>query len=221
MHADFSLFSLLTPFALLTGLVSLAMIALHGATWLSLKTEGLIGHRARLAVPVAAAAFVLLFIGAGLWLKALGGFSIMGALPHDGPSNPALKTVVQAGGGWFANYNAQPLLWLAPLLALAGAAIASVWRTRRMIAFAASAITCAATIATAGFALFPFLLPSSSQPNASLTVWDASSSRLTLEIMLGAVAIFLPIVLAYTAWVYRVMRGPVKAEDVARDHGAY
>jgi cytochrome d ubiquinol oxidase subunit II len=221
MHADISLFSLLTPFALLAGLVSVAMLALHGATWLSLKTEGVIGHRARLAIPVAAAAFALLFLVTGLWLKALNGFSIAGSLPHDGPSNPALKTVIQAGGGWLANYDARPLLWLAPFLALGGAAIASLSRTRRGLSFAASALTCAATIATAGFALFPFLLPSSSEPNASLTVWDASSSKLTLEVMLGAVAIFLPIVLAYTAWLYRVMRGPVKPDHIARDSGAY
>jgi len=220
-HADFSLFSLLTPFALLAGLVSVAMLALHGATWLSLKTESVIGHRARLAIPVASAAFALLFVGSGLWLRALDGFSIMGTLPHDGPSNPELKTVVQEGGGWFANYKAQPLLWLAPVLALGGAAVASVWRTQRILAFIASALTCAATIATAGLALFPFLLPSSSQPNASLTVWDASSSKLTLEIMLGAVVILLPIVLIYTGWLYRVMRGPVKPDDVAHDPGAY
>jgi cytochrome d ubiquinol oxidase subunit II len=221
IHADFSLFSLLTPFALLVGLVSVAMLALHGATWLSLKTEGVIGHRARLAIPAAAAAFALLFVVAGLSLKLLNGFSITGSLPHDGPSNPALKTVVQMGGGWLANYDARPLLWLAPFLALGGAAIASISRTRRGLAFAASALTCAATIATAGFALFPFLLPSSSEPNTSLTVWDASSSKLTLEVMLGAVAIFLPIVLAYTAWLYRVMRGPVKSDHIARDSGAY
>ncbi len=73
------------------------------------------------------------------------------------------------------------------------------------------------TITTAGIALFPFLMPSSAAPSASLTVWDASSSKLTLEIMLGAVVILLPIVLAYTAWVYRVLRGPVKAEHITNN----
>jgi cytochrome d ubiquinol oxidase subunit II len=70
------------------------------------------------------------------------------------------------------------------------------------------------TIATAGLALFPFLLPSSSDPGSSLTVWDASSSKLTLAVMLGATALLLPIVIAYTGMVYRVMRGPVRAKDV-------
>jgi len=55
----------------------------------------------------------------------------------------------------------------------------------------------------------------------SLTVWDASSSKLTLAIMLGAVVVFLPLVIAYTGWVYRVLRGPVSAEDIAGDSYAH
>ena len=219
--ADFSLWSLLTPFPLLVGLVSLAMLALHGATWLSLKTDGGVAMRARRAVPVAAMAFAVLFMLAGLWLSRLDGYFIKSFLVHDGPSNPMLKAVAHDGIGWFSNYREHLPLWLLPVLALAGAALAVLLRRRPLAAFTASALTCAATIATAGFALFPFLLPSSSNPNASLTVWDASSSKLTLEVMLGAVAIFLPLILAYTGWVYRIMRGPVRAEDVARDHGAY
>ena len=77
----------------------------------------------------------------------------------------------------------------------------------------------AATVATAGAALFPFFLPSSSEPNASLTVWDASSSKLTLAIMLGAVVVFLPIVIGYTTWVYYVLRGPVTAKQIESDSG--
>lgn len=217
-HADFSLFSLLMPFALVAGLVSLSMIVLHGATWLSLKTEGPVAARARSVILPAAGTFVALFVIAGLWLNAFSGYAVATTLVHDGPSNPMLKAVTQ-GGTWFANYATFPLLWLAPALAIAGA-VSAVF-LRRLWAFTASGLACAATIATAGFALFPFLLPSSSNPSASLTVWDASSSKLTLEIMLGAVVVFLPLILAYTAWVYRVMRGTVKAEDIARDHGAY
>jgi len=62
-------------------------------------------------------------------------------------------------------------------------------------------------------------MPSSSEPSASLTVWDASSSKLTLAIMLGAVVVFLPIVMAYTAWVYYVLRGPVTAKQIESDSG--
>jgi len=220
-HADFSLLSLLNPFALLCGLVSFSMLALHGATWLSLKADGAVGARARGAIPIATTAFAVFFVLAGFWLTRIGGYAVTSTLAHDGASNPALKVVARGASTWFANYGANPLLWIAPLLALAGAASAWLFRARRVAAFLSSGLACAAVIATAGFALFPFLLPSSSNPNDSLTVWDSSSSKLTLAIMLGAVVIFLPLILAYTGWVYRVLRGPVKPDDVARDHGAY
>jgi cytochrome d ubiquinol oxidase subunit II len=220
-HADFSLFSLLGPFALLCGLVSLSMLVLHGATWLSLRADGAVGERARRAIPVATMAFSVFFVLAGLWLTRIDGYQVTSTLAHDGASNPSLKTVVHGASTWFANYRSHPLLWLAPLLAVAGAASAWLMRSRRLVAFLTSGLACAAVIATAGLALFPFLLPSSSHPSDSLTVWDSSSSTLTLAIMLGAVVIFLPLVLAYTGWVYRVMRGPVKPDDVARDHSAY
>jgi cytochrome d ubiquinol oxidase subunit II len=72
--------------------------------------------------------------------------------------------------------------------------------------------------------LFPFLLPSSTNPAQSLTVWDASSSARTLAVMLGAVVVFLPIVLAYTTWVFRIMKGRVTLETLAEhdsDGGPY
>ncbi|WP_285772642.1 cytochrome d ubiquinol oxidase subunit II, partial [Rhizobium dioscoreae] len=68
--------------------------------------------------------------------------------------------------------------------------------------------------------MFPFILPSSLDPRSSLTVWDASSSHLTLFIMLVVAVIFLPIVLAYTAWVYRVLWGKVD-EATVNDKGGH
>jgi cytochrome d ubiquinol oxidase subunit II len=197
------------------------MLALHGATWLSLRADGAVGERARSAIPVATAAFAICFVLAGLWLTRIDGYQVTSSLAHDGASNPSLKSVAHGASTWFANYRSEPLLWLAPLLAVAGAASAWRMRSRRLLAFLSSGVVCAAVLATAGLALFPFLLPSSSSPNDSLTVWDSSSSKLTLAIMLGAVVIFLPVVIAYTAFVYRVMRGPVNPDDVARDHSAY
>jgi cytochrome d ubiquinol oxidase subunit II len=214
-HSTITLFSLLNPFALLAGLVSLSMIVLHGAVWLNLKTTGAVKARAAAIVPPAALVFALLFALAGVWVSQLDGLRIVGPLAHDGPSNPLMKIVARAPGGWFANFEAHPLLWLTVAVAYFGAVMAVILRRRPGLAFIASALVPFGTIATAGIALFPFLLPSSSDPNASLTVWDASSSRLTLAIMLGVVVLFLPIVLAYTAWVYRVMRGPVRPEDIA------
>jgi len=128
-----------------------------------------------------------------------------------------MKTVAVVRGAWLMNFANMPILWAAPIVALAGAGFAILFRSRPGYAFIGSALVPLGAIGTAGLSLFPFLLPSSSNPNASLTVWDASSSKLTLEIMLGAVAIFLPIVLAYTAWVYRVFKGPVKPEHIVAE----
>jgi cytochrome d ubiquinol oxidase subunit II len=112
-------------------------------------------------------------------------------------------------------------MWLAPALAYAGAL--GAWlamRTRRAgAAFVASGLVQVGVILTAGFGLFPFLMPSSSHPASSLTVWDASSSRLTLFIMLIAVLVFLPLVLAYTSWVYRILRGKVTLAHVREQTG--
>jgi len=222
MHETITLFSLLNPFALLAGLVSVAMLTLHGATWLSLKADGPPGQRARAIVPYAALAFAILFTIGGVWTSHMDGFRLTSALVADGPSNPLMKTAARVAGGWWQNYSLHPLFWLAPLVAYLGAAAAVMARKRPLLAWAASALVPAGTIATAGLSLFPFLLASSSNPDMSLTVWDASSSKLTLEIMLGCTVIFLPIILAYTAWAYRILRGPVKAESINSDsHGNY
>jgi cytochrome d ubiquinol oxidase subunit II len=218
-HSTISLISLLNPFALLAGLVSLSMIVLHGAAWLNCKTEGVVQARVRAIMPWAALVFGVLFAAPGFWVARLDAYAIVSVIAHDGPSNPLLKTVARAPDGWLANAAAHPVLWLTVVIAYVGALLAVLLRKWPALTFVASALVPLGTIATAGTALFPFLLPSSSEPNASLTVWDASSSQLTLAIMLGAVVIFLPIVLAYTAWVYHVMRGPVREADIARNSG--
>ncbi|HXM00885.1 MAG TPA: cytochrome d ubiquinol oxidase subunit II [Rhizomicrobium sp.] len=216
-HSTITLLALLNPFALLVGLVSLSMIVLHGASWLNLKSSGPVKDRAAAIMPYAALAFAILFALAGFWVSRLDGLRIVGQMAHDAPSNPLMKTVARVPGGWLANFAAHPALGLTVALAYLGAALAVMLRRRPGWAFVFSACVPIGTIATAGAALFPFLMPSSSEPNASLTVWDASSSRLTLAVMLGAVVIFLPVVLAYTAWVYRVMRGPVSAESIGQN----
>jgi cytochrome d ubiquinol oxidase subunit II len=212
-HSDITLWSLLRPFPLLVGLTSLAMIVLHGAAWLNLKTDSTVQTRARAVMPAAALAFLLLFALAGLWLLRIDGYAITSAAVHDGPSNPLLKSVTRLPGEWLA--GAGP--WAAAALAIAAAMAAVLLRTHPLPAFLCTALVPTGTIAAAGLALFPFLLPSSTQPSASLTVWDASSSKLTLAIMLGATAILLPLIIAYTGFVYRVLRGPVRAKDIG-DH---
>jgi len=212
-------FGLLTPFALLCGAVSLSMICLHGASYAALKTGEPMAGRAAGAARIAAPVFIGLFALAGFWLWAgVDGYVITGGADPAGASNPLLKSVVRAPGAWLENYGRAPVTVLFPLLAIAAAAVSALSVGRRAgVAFVASALTIAMTILTAGASLFPFLLPSSTVPTSSLTVWDASSSRTTLGIMLVAAVIFVPIVLAYTTWVFRVMRGAVTLEHVA--HG--
>ena len=220
-----SFWALFNPFALLCGLLSVAMLTMHGAAYLACKTEGDVSDRARRAGTVAGVALAVLFVVGGLWAARLDGYAITAFAGTEGPSNPLLKHVIRVPGGLMKNYSGYPWMVAAPLLGLGGA-LASVLLTRLgrrpILAFLASGLSVAGVIATAGCALFPFLLPSSLVPEAGLTVWDASSSRLTLAIMAVVTAVLLPIVLIYTAWVYRVMRGTVTAEQITADeHTAY
>jgi cytochrome bd ubiquinol oxidase subunit II len=214
------LWGLLNPFALLSGLVSVAMLAMQGGTFLALKSDGDIAARAARAAALAAMALVLLFTLAGLWLAfGIDGYVITGPIVPAGPSNPLAKTVAREAGAWLRNYGIHPLIVLAPILAYAGAiAAAGASRfDRPLAAFLASSLSVAGVVATAGLSLFPFLLPSSSDPKSSLTVWDSSSSQATLFIMLVVTIVFLPMILAYTAFVFRVVRGKVRAHDIEDD----
>jgi cytochrome d ubiquinol oxidase subunit II len=219
-----SFFGLLHPFALLSGVVSLAMIVLHGAAYAALKAEEPMAARARLAGQAAGAVMLLAFSLSGLWLAyGLDGLRIAGAFDPAGPSDPLRKAAEWVPGGWLANYAVYGWMWIAPVLGYAGAMAAMLLLRlgRAGAAFVASALASAGVILTAGFSLFPFLMPSSSDPRSSLTVWDASSSRSTLFIMLVAVIVFMPVVLAYTAWVFRVLKGKVSLAHARSQDGAY
>ncbi|MBV8049219.1 MAG: cytochrome d ubiquinol oxidase subunit II [Paludibacterium sp.] len=211
--------ALLNPFALLCGLVSSAMITFQGATFLIIKTEGAPQARARRAAMFMGLAAALLFALAGAWVSRLPGYQIVaGALP-GAESNPLAKTVLVHAGAWMTNYHRRPLLWLLPAVGIAAALAGSLLarRGRGGWAFIASSLTQAGIIGTAGSSMFPFLMPSSLNPNASLTVWDASSSRLTLAVMFWVALIFTPLIVLYTSWCYRVMRGPVTVEAVRKN----
>lgn len=215
---------LLNPFGLLAGLVSLAMLIMHGAAFGALKTSGPVAERSRRFGAIAALATAALFAVGGVavaqWVP---GYTITSMIDPFGPSNPTYKTVSVEVGAWMAGYAARPWTLAAPILGLAAplAVAALLWRRRDLLAFLTSAIGVAGIVATAGLAMFPFIMPSSTAPNASLTVWDASSSATTLFIMLIATLIFLPIVLAYTAWVYRVLRGRVEPAHIDINKQSY
>ncbi len=221
-----SFWELLNPFALLAGLVSSAMITLQGAVYLAHRTEGAIQRRAGTAALWSAVLMVLGFVGAGLWLRYgnILGYAITSMVDPAALPNPLGKTVERSAEGWWINYAKQPLLWLLPLLGIAGALLAALLTRagRTLTAFVLSSLAIVGVIGTAGAAMFPFLMPSSSHPDASLTVWDSVSSHLTLGVMFWATLIFMPLIIFYTGWAYRVMRGKITVEQIrANDHSAY
>lgn len=221
---DGSFLALLNPFALLCGLLSVAMLTMHGANWLVLKTSGAVADRARRFGRWATLATIALYAlgGIALWLF-VDGYRITSAIDPTAPSNPLAKTVALSPGGWFANYAAHPWMIAAPVLGFAGAVLV-LWglgARREGATLLFSKLSILGIIASVGLSMFPFILPSTVQPNASLTVWDASSSHMTLFIMLVVTAIFLPLIVAYTAWAYKLLWGKVDEDDITGGGHAY
>lgn len=212
-----TLVQLLNPFALLCGLLSVSMLTMHGGTFLAMKTDGIIQARAKTAARLFAI-FTMLFFGlAGVMIiYQVPGFLLSSPIPFDGPSNPLHKQVAAQIGAWILNFQHFHWLLIAPLCGFIGAAlnILLVHFQYYKFSWLMSAVSIAGIISTVGVSMFPFILPSSTNPNMSLLVWDASSSHLTLFIMLIATVIFLPIIILYTSWVYHVLRGKVTSDYV-------
>ncbi|PSB91756.1 Cytochrome bd-I ubiquinol oxidase subunit 2 [Candidatus Pandoraea novymonadis] len=220
MHSTYtgSFFDLLNPFALLCGLISVLMLVTHGAAYLRIKADPSIAVRAEKIMRLTAFSTLLLFLLAGAWISMLiPGFVITQMPPTDAAAMPLLKHVAKGPGLWLTNYRLYPWMMVAPLLGCMGALLTSLLPTRKAYApttFILTGLMIAGIILTAGFSMFPFVMPSSISPTSSLTLWDSTSSQLTLQIMLIAVIVFLPIVLLYTSWVYRVIRGRVTIEQI-------
>lgn len=219
-----SFWGLLSPFALLTGLVSVAMLLNHGAAWLQMKTDGFVEVRARATSVILSVVTVVLFIIAGIWVAfGLDGFIVTSQINTLGTSNPLLKTVAIEPGGWMRNYIQYPWMIAAPVAGIGGGILCAVFSKlhRPGWAFVGSSVMMAGIILTAGCSMFPFLMPSTTMPEASLTMWDATSSLMTLKIMFAVACIFVPIVLSYTAYGFYVMRGRLKSDDLDKSHAIY
>lgn len=223
---DGTFLELFSPFALYCGLTSLTMLTMHGGLYLAIKTEDPIRKRALFWSQLAACMTVILFACGGLLvLGYVSGYQLVDGANPLGDSNPLHKHVVPRIGAWIDNYYAYPASLILPALGIAGSFLAFLFaRVRNShFAFVCSSLGMMGIIGTVGVSMFPFLLPSSINMASSLLIWDASSSYLTLLIMLVATLIFMPIILVYTSWVYYVLRGKVKAEMIEEDkqHIAY
>ncbi|GEM76908.1 cytochrome d ubiquinol oxidase subunit II [Vibrio sagamiensis] len=204
-----SFFGLLNPFALLCGLVSLFMILMQGSSWLQMKTTGDVHNRARSVAQLMAVLTVIAFVFAGFLIQDMKGYVIVGNIDPSAASNPLNKVVELTKGAWMNNFNTYPLMWAAPLLGTIMPLLTFLASRfgKCGFAFLASSLSNAGIILTAGFAMFPFIMPSSKMPSHSLTIWDSTSSELTLNIMTGVAFIMVPIILMYTSWTYYKMFG--------------
>jgi cytochrome d ubiquinol oxidase subunit II len=217
IHYTGSFLALLNPFALLAGIVSVAVLTMHGALYLQLRTEGAVQRRAALAARLTGAVFIVAFAGAGVWIATgIEGYAIASMPSRNTAFVPLAKTVVHGPGSWLRDHALHPWTAAAPIAAIGGAILALLAASgrRALLAFVLSSIAVAGVVLTEGFALFPFIMPSSSDPRSSLTIYDAVSSHRTLQIMFWAVVIFLPLIVAYTAWAYRIMRGKITERHV-------
>jgi len=219
-----SFVDLLNPFALLCGFVGLLMALLQGSVWLMMKTTDALYKKARLVAQVSAAFVASLMVIGGLAISQIDGYLIVNELNHSAVSNPLNKLAIAEAGAWLTNFETYPWMWFAPigsvltpLLALVSARLK--WDA---LAFISSSFTNACIVLTAGFTMFPFIIPSSMNPSPSLTLWDSTSSELTLNIMTGVAFVMVPIILCYTAFSYRTMFGRLDSEYVERNgHSLY
>jgi len=225
IHYTGSFLALLNPFALLVGVLSLLMFVNQGATYLQMKTEASLRQRAQTVSVASALLAALLFVLAGVWLSAAGmGYQLTSELDHNAINNAVSKTVVISSGAWVQNFDEVPVLWLFPVLGVAAFLLSALCSkaAKAWQAFVASSLAMTGVIMTCGVAMFPFIMPSSSMPDHSLTMWDATSSALTLKIMFIVACIFVPIILAYTSWSYYKMFGRLNQDSINNNpHSLY
>lgn len=220
-----SFWELFNPFGLLAGVVSVSMLVMHGAVYLQNRSEGAIYARAQNAAKLSAIVLIMAFALAGIWIATgIEGYKIVSMPSPNSVMTPLAKVVQKAPGAWLNNFITYPWMWLAPLTAIGSALIAMGLSkiNRPATAFIFTAFSVGGVILTAGLAMFPFIMPSSTSPNSSLTAWDAVSSRRTLSIMFWAVLILVPLIAAYTSWVYRVLRGKITVQTIKdNEHTSY
>jgi cytochrome d ubiquinol oxidase subunit II len=163
---------------------------------------------------------IVTYVLAGLWLATgIGGYGLVGQIVSDGPSNPTFSEAARTPS-WFGAFAERPWIMVAPIVGLLGSLLAfyGLRTGKDLMTMLFSKLAIIGIISSVGLTMFPFILPSSIDAHSSLTVWNSSSSHQTLFVMLVAAVIFVPIILAYTAWVYKVLWGKVTEADIDRNH---
>ncbi|MEC7939898.1 MAG: cytochrome d ubiquinol oxidase subunit II [Pseudomonadota bacterium] len=219
-----SFVDLLNPFALLCGFVGLLMVLLQGSAWLMMKTTGALYNKARLVAQLSAVFVASLMVIGGLVISQMNGYLIVSELNHSAVSNPLNKQVIAETSAWLTNFETYSWMGFAPIgsVLIPVLALVSARLKWDALSFISSSLTNACVVLTAGFAMFPFILPSSVNPSHSLTLWDSTSSELTLNIMTGVAFVMVPIILCYTAFSYRTMFGRLDSKYVERNgHSLY
>lgn len=219
-----SFWALLNPFALLCGLISASMLIMQGGAYLAHRTLDEVQNRTLNYAAISSMVMAVLFVLAGVWIQSIDGYHITSPIDPQALPNVLNKEVTRQAGAWMANYHEYPLAWAFPALGVIMPIVTAILLKARktLTAFIASSIAVLSVIMTAGVALFPFVMPSSSDPRSSLTIWDSVSSHLTLMIMLFVVVVLLPMIVGYTSWAYSVMRGKVtKAYVREQEHSLY
>ena len=164
------------PFALLAGLVSLGMLTMHGAIWLQLRTDEPVASRAKRWAQWTGLITIVAFALAGVWLTlGIEGYRVVSMPPLDATPNPLTKEVVREAGAWLANYQQHPWTLTFPIMGFSGLGLAILlsMANRPGLGLILSSLGLTGIIVTAGAAMFPFIMPSSTNPGSSLIVWDS------------------------------------------------
>lgn len=218
-----SFISLFNPFAILCGLLSVALAVYMGCAMLMMRGEGALHDRSKKLLVASAAGALVLFSLGGVSTMFMDGYQLIQGPAPSTAQTPMQQEVVLVPGYWLSNFTRVPLLWFVPALAYVGLLV-GIWSARRglpHLAWWMGALAWISVIGTVGAAMFPFMMPSITEPSQSLTVWNASSSEHTLLWMLGFSVVFVPLILWYTSWAFWVMRGKVSTEKVESNDHAY
>jgi len=207
-----TLLGLLSPFALLSGVLSLSLLVLHGAVYAQLRTEGVVRKRLTSYAHLSAMVAMVSFIAAGVWLwLGINGYSMSNG-----------NAVLRGEGRWLDVYS-NWMMFVFPFIGLVGLIMASRNAGHSFgLAFAGSSLAITGVMSTAAITLFPFLVPSSTAINDSITVFNGTSSQYTLTVMMWAAIIFMPMIIVYTLWCYRAMWGRMTEAHIEKNsHSLY